>query len=181
MAQENHISDLSWEKKIKHPSEFCAVGDELNIVVLELDKENRRLSLGHKQTEENPWDGYETVFSIDSIHEGTVIKIKDKAGIVSLTHGVEGYCPVKHMKKEDGANLAAEEQAQFKVIEFNKEGKKLIVSHTGIWGEVVEAAKKAKSTASRKAVQNLNSNQEKSTLGDLDVLAELKKKMEGGK
>ena len=176
-----HISDLSWEKKIKHPSEFCAVGDELDIVVLELDKENRRLSLGHKQTEENPWDGYETVFSIDSIHEGTVIKIKDKAGIVSLTHGVEGYCPVKHMKKEDGANLAAEEQAQFKVIEFNKEGKKLIVSHTGIWGEVVEAAKKAKSTASRKAVQNLNSNQEKSTLGDLDVLAELKKKMEGGK
>jgi small subunit ribosomal protein S1 len=176
-----HISDLSWEKKIKHPSEFCAVGEELDIAVLELDKENRRLSLGHKQTEENPWDVYETVFSIDSIHEGTVIKIKDKAGIVSLTHGIEGYCPVKHMKKEDGANLATEEQAQFKVIEFNKEGKKLIVSHTGIWGEVVEAAQKAKSTASRNAVQNLNSNQEKSTLGDLDVLAELKKKMEEGK
>jgi small subunit ribosomal protein S1 len=176
-----HISDLSWEKKIKHPSEFCAVGEELDIAVLELDKENRRLSLGHKQTEENPWDVYETVFSIDSIHEGTVIKIKDKAGIVSLTHGIEGYCPVKHMKKEDGANLATEEQAQFKVIEFNKEGKKLIVSHTGIWGEVVEAAKKAKSTASSNAVQNLNSNQEKSTLGDLDVLAELKKKMEEGK
>jgi small subunit ribosomal protein S1 len=176
-----HISDLSWEKKIKHPSEFCAVGEELDIAVLELDKENRRLSLGHKQTEENPWDVYETVFSIDSIHEGTVIKIKDKAGIVSLTHGIEGYCPVKHMKKEDGANLATEEQAQFKVIEFNKEGKKLIVSHTGIWGEVVEADKKAKSTASRNAVQNLNSNQEKSTLGDLDVLAELKKKMEEGK
>ena len=142
-----HISDLSWDKKFKHPSEFCNVGDELEVVVLELDAENRRLSLGHKQLQENPWDVYETVFTMNSSHEGTVIKLKDKAGIVSMEYGVEAYCPAKHMKKEDGSYVAEEEKTQFVVLEFNKESKKILVSHTKVWGEV--EAKKAKSNASK--------------------------------
>lgn len=175
-----HISDLSWEKKIKHPSEFCNVGDVLDVVVLELDKENRRLSLGHKQLEENPWDTYETIFSEGSEHEGTVVKIKDKSGIVSLPYGVEGFCPVKHMSKEDGSSLKSEEKATFKVIEFNKDAKKIIVSHAAVWGEVEEAKKKAATSNTNKAVKNLNDAAEKTTLGDLDALAELKEKMEKG-
>ncbi|MCB9197172.1 MAG: 30S ribosomal protein S1 [Flavobacteriales bacterium] len=175
-----HISDLSWEKKIKHPSEFCNVGDVLDVVVLELDKENRRLSLGHKQLEENPWDTYETIFSEGSEHEGTVVKIKDKSGIVSLPYGVEGFCPVKHMSKEDGSSLKSEEKATFKVIEFNKDAKKIIVSHAAVWGEVEEAKKKAATSNTNKAVKNLNDASEKTTLGDLDALAELKEKMEKG-
>jgi small subunit ribosomal protein S1 len=119
-----HISDLSWDKKFKHPSEFCNVGEELEVVVLELDVENRRLSLGHKQLQENPWDVYETLFAMDSVHEGTVIKLKDKAGIVSLAYGVEAYCPAKHMKKEDGSYVLADEKIEFKILEFNKDGKK---------------------------------------------------------
>ena len=120
-----HISDLSWDKKFKHPSEFCNVGDELEVVVLELDAENRRLSLGHKQLQENPWDVYETVFTMNSSHEGTVIKLKDKAGIVSMEYGVEKYCPAKHMKKEDGDYVSEEEKTQFVDVEFNKEDKKI--------------------------------------------------------
>ena len=176
-----HISDLSWDKKFKHPSEFCAVGDELEVVVLELDKENRRLSLGYKQLEENPWDVYESLFATDSVHEGTVIKLKDKAGIVSLPYGVEAYCPAKHMKKEDGSFVIAEEKNQFKILEFNKDGKKILVSHTKVWGEV--EAKKAASNSNKtsKAVKNINDSSEKTTLGDLDALAALKEKMEKGK
>jgi small subunit ribosomal protein S1 len=137
-----HISDLSWDKKFKHPSEFCNVGDELDVVVLELDAENRRLSLGHKQLQENPWEVYETVFTMNSSHDGTVIKLKDKAGIVSMEYGIEAYCPAKHMKKEDGSYVAEEEKTQFVVLEFNKESKKILVSHTKVWGEV--DAKKSK-------------------------------------
>jgi small subunit ribosomal protein S1 len=176
-----HISDLSWDKKFKHPSEFCAVGDELEVIVLELDKENRRLSLGYKQLEENPWDVYESLFATDSIHEGTVIKLKDKAGIVSLPYGVEAYCPAKHMKKEDGNFVLADEKNQFKILEFNKDGKKILVSHTKVWGEV--EAKKAASNSNKtsKAVKNINDSSEKTTLGDLDALAALKEKMEKGK
>tara|TARA_B100001758_G_C18406230_1_gene612309 strand:- start:67 stop:2139 length:2073 start_codon:yes stop_codon:yes gene_type:complete len=176
-----HISDLSWDKKFKHPSEFCAVGDELEVVVLELDKENRRLSLGYKQLEENPWDVYESLFATDSVHEGTVVKLKDKAGIVSLPYGVEAYCPAKHMKKEDGSFVIAEEKNQFKILEFNKDGKKILVSHTKVWGEV--EAKKAASNSNKtsKAVKNINDSSEKTTLGDLDALAALKEKMEKGK
>ncbi len=170
-----HISDLSWEKKIKHPSDFCSVGQELDVTVLELDLENRRLSLGHKQLQENPWDTYETIFTLDSVHEGTVIKLKDKAGIVSLPYGIEGFCPVKHMKKEDGSSLGVDEKASFKVIEFNKENKKILVSHALMWGEVEESKRKA----DRKAVSSNNAAAEKSTLGDIDALAELKAKMEG--
>ena len=176
-----HISDLSWDKKFKHPSEFCNVGEELEVVVLELDAENRRLSLGHKQLQENPWDVYETVFTMNSSHEGTVIKLKDKAGIVSMEYGVEAYCPAKHMKKEDGSYVSEEEKTQFVVLEFNKESKKILVSHTKVWGEV--EAKKAKSNASKtsRAVRSINDSREKTTLGDLEALSALKDKMDKGK
>ena len=176
-----HISDLSWDKKFKHPSEFCNVGDELDVVVLELDAENRRLSLGHKQLQENPWDVYESVFTMNSSHEGTVIKLKDRAGIVSMEYGVEAYCPAKHMKKEDGSYVAEEEKTQFVVLEFNKESKKILVSHTKVWGEV--EAKKAKSNASKtsRAVRSINDSREKTTLGDLEALSALKDKMDKGK
>ena len=176
-----HISDLSWDKKFKHPSEFCNVGDELDVVVLELDAENRRLSLGHKQLQENPWDVYETVFTMNSSHDGTVIKLKDKAGIVSMEYGVEAYCPAKHMKKEDGSYVSEEEKTQFVILEFNKESKKILVSHTKVWGEV--EAKKAKSTASKtsRAVRTINDSREKTTLGDLEALSALKDKMDKGK
>ncbi|MFL2571220.1 MAG: 30S ribosomal protein S1 [Parvicellaceae bacterium] len=173
-----HISDLSWEKKFKHPSEFCAVGDELEIIVLELDKDNRRLSLGYKQLEENPWDVYETLFELGSEHDGTVAKLKDKAGIIALPYGVESYCPAKHMKKEDGADLAIDEKAKFKVIEFNKDSKKILVSHTQVWGQVEEKKAKAKTKSTSRAVKNLNDSSEKTTLGDLGALAQLKKEMD---
>ena len=176
-----HISDLSWDKKFKHPSEFCNVGDELDVVVLELDIDNRRLSLGHKQLQENPWDVYETVFTMSSVHEGTVIKLKDKAGIVSMEYGVEAYCPAKHMKKEDGSYVGAEEKCQFVILEFNKDSKKILVSHTKVWGDV--EAKRAKSKASKtsRAVRSINDSREKTTLGDLEALSALKDKMDKGK
>jgi small subunit ribosomal protein S1 len=177
-----HISDLSWQKKIKHPSEFCKVGDEMEVVVLEIDKENRRISLGHKQLEENPWDVFETIFSEGSVHQGTIIEMKDKSGIVSLPYGVEAICPAKHMRKEDGSNAQIEEQLDFKVIEFNKEGKKIVVSHVRMFeeGEDKPKPKKGgkKGTSSSSAVDNVNKNAEKSTLGDLDALAALKDKMD---
>ena len=173
-----HISDLSWEKKFKHPSEFCAVGDELEIIVLELDKENRRLSLGYKQLEENPWDVYETLFVLGSEHDGTVAELKDKAGIISLPYGVESYCPAKHMKKEDGTDLVVDEKTKFKVIEFNKDSKKILVSHTKVWGVVEEKKAKAKTSSTSRAVKNLNNASEKTTLGDLGALADLKKEMD---
>ena len=176
-----HISDLSWDKKFKHPSEFCAVEDELEVIVLELDAENRRLTLGHKQLQENPWDVYETLFALDTVHEGTVVKLKDKAGIVSMAYGVEAYCPAKHMKKEDGNYIGNDEKADFKILEFNKEGKKILISHTKVWGEVEARKVKSKATKTRKAVQNINDASEKTTLGDLDALAALKDKMDNAK
>jgi small subunit ribosomal protein S1 len=186
-----HISDLSWQKKIKHPSEFCKVGDEMDVVVLEIDRENRRISLGHKQLEENPWDVFETIFGEGSIHQGTIIENKDKSGIVALPYGVEGICPSKHLRKEDGTNAKVEETLDFKVIEFNKESKKIVVSHTRLFEEGDDKAPvSAKSSSSKKpagngnstaqAVKNLNQNTEKSTLGDLDALSALKAKMEKG-
>jgi small subunit ribosomal protein S1 len=179
-----HISDLSWQKKIKHPSEFCKVGDEMEVVVLEIDRDNRRISLGHKQLEENPWDVFETIFGEGSVHQGTIIETKDKSGIVSLPYGVEGICPSKHLRKEDGSNAKIEETLDFKVIEFNKEAKKIVVSHTRLFEEgedkpSTKTAKKGGSTTSQ-AVKAINQNTEKSTLGDLDALAELKEKMEKG-
>ncbi len=182
-----HISDLSWQKKIKHPSEFCKVGDQMEVVVLEIDRENRRISLGHKQLEENPWDVFETIFGEGSVHQGTIIENKDKSGIVALPYGVEGICPSKHLRKEDGTNAKVEETLDFKVIEFNKESKKIVVSHTRTFEEgedkpttTAKAGKKGGSST-QQAVKQLNQNTEKSTLGDLDALAELKEKMEKGK
>jgi len=189
-----HISDLSWQKKIKHPSEFCKVGDEMEVVVLEIDRENRRISLGHKQLEENPWEVFETIFGEGSVHQGTIIETKDKAGVVSLPYGVEGICPSKHLRKEDGTNAKVEETLDFKVIEFNKEAKKIVVSHTRTFEEGIdEKPAKSSSTGGKKttggnnagsatsqAVKAINQGNEKSTLGDLDALAALKEKMEGG-
>jgi small subunit ribosomal protein S1 len=178
-----HISDLSWQKKIKHPSEFCKVGDEMQVVVLEIDRENRRISLGHKQLEENPWDVFETIFGEGSVHQGTIIETKDKSGIVSLPYGVEGICPAKHLKKADGSNAKVEETLDFKVIEFNKESKKIVVSHTRTFEEgddkpTASAAKKGGNTTAQ-AVKAINQSTEKSTLGDLDALSALKDKMDG--
>jgi len=182
-----HISDLSWQKKIKHPSEFCKVGDMMDVVVLEIDRESRRISLGHKQLEENPWDVFESTFTEGSTHSGTIIENKDKSGIVSLPYGLEGICPARHMRKEDGSNAKVEETLDFVIIEFNKDARKIVVSHTRTFeaGDDLKPAKKGGSSSSgggntSNAVKNVNQNTEKSTLGDLDALAELKAKMEGG-
>jgi len=185
-----HISDLSWQKKIKHPSEFCKVGEEMEVVVLEIDRDNRRISLGHKQLEENPWDVFENVFTEGSVHQGTIIENKDKSGIVSLPYGVEGICPAKHLKKEDGTNAQVEETLDFKVIEFNKEAKKIVVSHTRTFeeGDDKPSASSAKAggkkaaggSSTSQAVKAINQSSEKSTLGDLDALAALKDKMDKG-
>ena len=181
-----HISDLSWSKKVNHPNEFTKVGEKLDVVVLELDIENRKLSLGHKQLEENPWDTFETIFTIDSIHEGTVLKVTDKGAIVALPYGVEGFAPTKHLVKEDGKALKADETAEFKIIEFNKENKRIVISHSRIWEEAradarvqeFENRKKEAKSASN-AVKKVKESVEKSTLGDLSVLAQLKEQMEG--
>ncbi|HAK28012.1 MAG TPA: 30S ribosomal protein S1 [Sphingobacterium sp.] len=183
-----HISDLSWSKKINHPNEFTKVGETLDVVVLELDEENRKLSLGHKQLEENPWDTFETIFTEGSIHEGTVIKVGDKGDIVDLQYGVEGFCPSKHSVKEDGSSLKVDEVTSFKIIEFNKENKRLVISHSRIWEEEKEEARKEESNNRKKdakaessAVKKVKDSVEKSTLGDLDVLAQLKEQMENDK
>jgi small subunit ribosomal protein S1 len=181
-----HISDLSWSKKIKHPSEFCKVGDKLDVVVLEIDGENRRLSLGHKQLEDNPWDIFETVFTIDSIHQGTITSINDKGATVNLTYGVEGFCPSRHLNKADGTVAKVEDVMDFKVIEFSKESKRIVVSHARLHEEVKEEARKveksnkaAESDDTKKAVKKMKDNQEKTTLGDISALSDLKNKMDG--
>jgi len=180
-----HISDLSWSKKVNHPNEFTKVGERLDVVVLELDEENRKLSLGHKQLEENPWDTFETIFTEGSVHEGTVIKVGDKGDIVALQYGVEGFCPNKHSVKEDGSALKVDEVAEFKIIEFNKENKRLVISHSRIWEDAkAEArieefnARKKEAKTANAAVKKVKDSVEKSTLGDLDVLAQLKEQME---
>ncbi|MBN1989178.1 MAG: 30S ribosomal protein S1 [Bacteroidales bacterium] len=180
-----HISDLSWTKKIKHPAEFTTVGADIDVVVLEIDKDNRRLSLGHKQLEENPWDVFETIFSVDSVHEGTIIDIFDKGAVVALPYGVEGFVTPKHLVKEDGSQAKVEEKLEFKVIEFNKGAKRIILSHSRIFEDVKKtedkADKKAKATATsntQKAVKKLKANLEKTTLGDITDLAALKSELE---
>ncbi|SEN95036.1 SSU ribosomal protein S1P [bacterium A37T11] len=181
-----HISDLSWSKKVNHPNEFTKVGEELDVVVLELDEDNRKLSLGHKQLEENPWDTFETVFELGSVHEGTVLKVTDKGDIVALPYGVEGFCPSKHSVKEDGTSLKVEETVEFKIIEFNKDSKRIVISHSRIWeDERAEARveefnnRKKEAKAASSAVKKVKDSVEKSTLGDLDVLAQLKEQLEG--
>ncbi|MGK6351005.1 30S ribosomal protein S1 [Parapedobacter sp. DT-150] len=180
-----HISDLSWSKKINHPNEFTKVGEALEVVVLELDEDNRKLSLGHKQLEENPWDTFETIFTLDSLHQGTVIKVGEKGNIVALPYGVEGFCPAKHSVKEDGSVLKLDETAEFKIIEFNKENKRVVISHSRIWEDQRAEARmeefnnrKKEAKAASTAVKKVKESVEKSTLGDLDVLAQLKEQLE---
>ena len=174
-----YISDLSWTKKIKHPSEFCAVGDKLDVVVLELDTAARRLSLGHKQLLENPWDKFETKYAEGTVHAGKATEVFDKGAQVQFEDAeVEAFCPSRLLEKEDGSKIKKGEEAQFKVIEFNKEFKRVVVSHTGIFRD--EEKKNVRESSSSNKPMGSSGNEEKSTLGDLDVLAELKKKMEGG-
>ncbi len=180
-----HISDLSWSKKINHPHEFTKVGETLDVVVLEVNAEERKLSLGHKQLEENPWDTFETIFTIDSVHQGTVTKVTDKGAVINLPYGVEGFAPTKHAVKVDGKPVQVEEVLDFKIIEFNKESKRILVSHSKINEEAkaeeraVETDKKKKDAkATSTAVKKVKESVEKTTLGDLDVLASLKNTME---
>ena len=180
-----HISDLSWSKKIKHPAEFTKIGDTMDVVVLDIDEENRRLSLGHKQLEENPWDVFESIFTIGSIQQGTIISTSDKGVVVSLPYGVEGFCPNRHLKKEDGSNAKMDETIDFKVIEFSKENKKIILSHSRIWEDKVAVEREAETEvkekaakSTKRAVKQINDNVERTTLGDLDVFAELKENFE---
>jgi len=180
-----HISDLSWSKKIKHPAEFTKIGEDIEVVVLDVDVENRRLSLGHKQLEENPWDVFEGIFTVGSVHNATIVNKNDKGGVVALQYGVEGFVPNRHLAKEDGTTANADETLDFVVIEFSKDNKKIILSHTRTFQERT-AAEKAREDAkqkqghrtTRKSVQKLQDNLEKTTLGDLDGLAKLKAEME---
>ncbi|GAB1405577.1 30S ribosomal protein S1 [Lentimicrobium sp.] len=180
-----HISDLSWSKKIKHPAEFTKIGEKIEVIVLDVDVENRRLSLGHKQLEENPWDVFETVFNVGSVHRGTIINASDKGMVVSLPYGVEGFVPARHAVKEDNSVAKLDESLDFKVIEFSKENKKIILSHSRIFQEASaaerqkeNAAKESAETSTKRAVKKLKDNLEKTTLGDLEALANLKSDME---
>lgn len=182
-----HISDLSWSKKIKHPAEFTKIGETLEVIVLEVDMDNRRLSLGHKQLEENPWDVFETVFTVDSIHKGTVMSTMDKGAIITLPYGVEGFAPLRHMHKEDNTLARVDETLDFKVIEFSKENKKIIVSHTkaiqdriNLQLEEEKKEEQKKEQTATKAVKKIKESLEKTTLGDLSVLAGLKEEMKEG-
>lgn len=180
-----HISDLSWTKKIKHPAEFTKVGEMIDVVVLELDKENRRLSLGHKQLEENPWDVFESVFTVGSVHEGTVVDLFDKGAVIALPYGVEGFATPKHLVKEDGTTAKLEEKMDFKVIEFNKKSRRIIVSHSRTFEDVrregeraEQEARRANTEQTKSTVRRINSQQERTTLGDISDLAKLKETME---
>ncbi|MCX6302012.1 MAG: 30S ribosomal protein S1 [Bacteroidia bacterium] len=177
-----HISDLSWTKKIKHPAEFTAIDAEIEVVVLEIDKENRRLSLGHKQLEENPWDVFEKLFTVDSVHEGTVMEVFDKGAVIALPYGVEGFATPKHLVKEDGLIVKVDEKLMFKVIEFNKSAKKIIVSHSRTFEDEKKSIeipeKKSDAEKPRKSTRKAKSGAEKTTLGDITQLAALKEEME---
>ena len=180
-----HISDLSWLKRFNHPSEYVKVGDNIDIIILNIDKENRKLQLGHKQLEEDPWNALEETFAIGSIHDGTIVRKDDKGAIVQMPHGLEGFAPNRHLAKEDGKQVQAEETAQFMVIEFDRNEKRIVVSHARIWEQNIveekEAAKKeakADSEKTKKAVKTIQAKVEKSTLGDLGALAEIKAKLD---
>jgi small subunit ribosomal protein S1 len=180
-----HISDLSWLKRFNHPNEFTKVGSSIDVVILSIDKENRKLQLGHKQLEEDPWNSLEETFAIGSIHEGIVTRKDDKGATVQLPYGLEGFAPNRHLSKDDGKSVGADETAQFMVIEFDRNEKRIIVSHTRIWEQVnietIESEKKekrAQAETTKNAVKNIQSKVEKTTLGDLGALADLKKKFE---
>ncbi len=179
-----HISDLSWTKKVKHPSEFTQLGAEIEVVVLEIDKDNRRLSLGHKQLEDNPWEGLEAIFTPGSIQEGTIVEMQDKGAVISLDHGMEGFATPKHLVKQDGSMPKVGDTLDFKVIEFNKDNKRIFLSHSRIFEDEAKAekneARKARRQNSRREEQPvLNTPIEKTTLGDLQELAALKEKLAG--
>jgi small subunit ribosomal protein S1 len=181
-----HISDLSWTKRFNHPSEYTKVGQHIDIIILSIDKDNRKLQLGHKQLEEDPWNQLEETFGIGTIHDGVVVRKDDKGALVQLPYGIEGFAPNRHLNKEDGKQVQAEETAQFMVIEFDRNEKRVVLSHSRIWEqvaaeekEVVMKEKKADAARTKKAVKDLQNKVEKTTLGDLDVLANLKKKMDG--
>jgi small subunit ribosomal protein S1 len=186
-----HISDLSWTKKIKHPSEFTKIGEPIEVQVLDIDKENRRLSLGHKQLEDNPWDKFEEQFTQDSIHEGKVIEVLDKGAVIALEGGVEGFATPKHLVKEDGSQAQLGETLDFKVIEFNKEAKRIILSHSRIFEDVARAEAKAAKKAEAAAKKASRPQKEQApviknvaaatSLGDIDALAALKEKMDDAK
>jgi small subunit ribosomal protein S1 len=176
-----HISDLSWTKRFSHPSEFTKIGEKIDVVILDIDKESRKLSLGHKQIEENPWDTFETVFPVGSHHEATVLRKDDKGAIVLLPYGLEAFAPIRHIKKDDNSSAEAEESLTFKVLEFNRDDKRILVSHTRYLEDLKRAAvneerdaKRTERTKSRKAVEDQQSKIEKTTLGDLDIFSQLK-------
>ena len=180
-----HISDLSWTKKVKHPSEFTQVGAELEVVVLEINKENRRLSLGHKQLEENPWNGFESQYGVDSVHEGIVTEANDKGVVVSLGENIEGFCPARHAVKEDGTTLKAGDKVEFKVLEFSKATKRITLSHSRLFEEAKraqdaaeKAERRAAADATKSTVKKINAQVERTTLGDIAGLAELKAQLE---
>jgi small subunit ribosomal protein S1 len=182
-----HISDLSWLKRFNHPSEYTKVGSHIDVVIMGIDKENRKLQLGHKQLEEDPWNTLQDTFAIGTIHDGTVLRRDDKGAIVQLPYGLEGFAPNRHLTKEDGKSIGADETAKFMVIEFDRNEKRIVVSHTRIWEqsqheekEVAKKEAKVEADKTKKAVKNIQGKVEKATLGDLGVLADLKKKMEGG-
>ena len=179
-----HISDLSWTKKVKHPSEFTQIGADIEVVVLEIDKDNRRLSLGHKQLEENPWDVFEPVFTVGSVHPGTIVELLDKGAVVQLPYGVEGFATPKHLVKEDGSQAKVDEKLDFKVIEFNKDSKRIILSHSRIFedeakAEKAEARKAKRAPRKQEEAPVLSTPVEKTTLGDIEALAALKEKLSG--
>lgn len=179
-----HISDLSWTKKVKHPSEFTQVGADIDVVVLEIDKENRRLSLGHKQLEDNPWDVFETIYTVGSIHTGKIVELLEKGAVISLEKGVEGFATPKHLVKEDGTQATLGEELPFKVIEFNKDSKRIILSHSRTFEDAQrdekKAAKKTRAKKEKEESVKIENQPAATTLGDIDVLAQLKEKMEKG-
>ena len=180
-----HISDLSWTKKVKHPGEFTSVGADIEVVVLEIDKENRRLSLGHKQLEENPWNEFENQYSVDSIHEGTITEMTDKGAVVALGENIEGFCPARQLVKEDGTTPKTGDKLNFKILEFSKATKRITLSHLRTYEEAKraeiaaeKAEKRAAADATKSTVKKINASVEKTTLGDIAGLAALKSAME---
>ncbi|MDE6176182.1 MAG: S1 RNA-binding domain-containing protein, partial [Paramuribaculum sp.] len=183
-----HISDLSWTKKVKHPSEFTQIGADIQVQVLEIDKDNRRLSLGHKQLEENPWDVFETVFTVGSVHEGTIVEMVEKGAVIALPYGVEGFATPKHLAKEDGTQAKVDEKLNFKVIEFNKDSKRIILSHSRVFEDETkgerEPRRNRRGGGQRKSAEDtpvINTPLERTTLGDIEALAALKEQLSGKK
>jgi small subunit ribosomal protein S1 len=188
-----HVSDLSWTKKIKHPSEFVKVGETMEVQVLELDAANRRLALSHKHMEENPWDTFETVFTIGSVHKGTIINKNDKGAVLELPYGIEGFAAIKNLAKEDNSKAEVGESLDFKVLEFSKDDRRIVLSHKAIWsaeeerpvaggkqGGQGQGGGNKKAPTKGASIQSINQQNEKSTLGDLEALSALKEKMQGG-